>query len=537
MFERWLVASTPTQISIFKQLSDAITGVGKLTSPVSDCEDSSVFPDIPRMIKFARTHELSWDPASPSKPYASGAALDEELRKIDPSYICLGMRGAAHFRLPGVPAIDALMEPTVNGIRWYGMYHAQALEFAQIGAQSPDTSVKEKFWGLATLFELFALHFLEDAGAAGHIASDASTLNTDTVHATHDYYNSRGLGVRLPRDICDLITAQRQHDAGRFSRLQAICEREAERAGRAGVRARVRGDHSIGSAMWLKDPEDVTHEIVPLLVASSLREVVETGMGVEGNVLAPDAVRDEQTCRDAVLRCSSQKPGALLVASCSNVWEEQACLPGTNAVVSRTLARGKLSALSLLPIAAQAAPPRTDFSGNSWEIGSSLLLSHRNSESPSNTVDAGLSTGLAWFSPTAPGGLRVAGGLHGLVFASSLKGGAGGNESYLGGGLWATVSHEDIPYPLYVGLGADFLAPTTSNSPNASILHLHAPMGIEYGRFENVVVRFQVGAGFMKPLAHSQPWTFAGSFGVVVHMREFPQMARSAEKLKEALGM
>ena len=116
---------------------------------------------------------------------------DLGLERTDPEYSTRAGGNNAHFLLPrsvNEPAEYAVQALTgeMNAIAIYVYFHTAALQHAgrTRGADGPEAR-------LALALEMFGLHFLEDAFAAGHIAG--SWGNAAERKGTHDYYNQNGL--------------------------------------------------------------------------------------------------------------------------------------------------------------------------------------------------------------------------------------------------------------------------------------------------------------------------------------------------------
>jgi hypothetical protein len=123
--------------------------------------------------------------------------------KSDPAYVTRAASNNAHFllALPNVsikPAdyarlvFGGTVEP--NAVATYGWYHLQALAKAASMAHDNPTGRTREQQALAILAdEAFALHFLEDGFAAGHLVG---TWGNKAVRlGTHDYYNQHGVAV------------------------------------------------------------------------------------------------------------------------------------------------------------------------------------------------------------------------------------------------------------------------------------------------------------------------------------------------------
>ena len=128
---------------------------------------------------------------------------DLKLQEADPEYATRAGSNNVHFLLP-LP--DASTEIStyifyclnegvdINAVGVYAWYHYLAL--SKISRLNNESFSEEEQAGLilsALADEAFALHFLEDVFAAGHVAGtwgDASQRK-----GTHDYYNEKGLKV------------------------------------------------------------------------------------------------------------------------------------------------------------------------------------------------------------------------------------------------------------------------------------------------------------------------------------------------------
>jgi hypothetical protein len=128
---------------------------------------------------------------------------DIRLQRADPEYASRAQSNLAHFLLPrpGVGttaaqyAAASLTEGVViNALAAYSWYHVEALEKARVLATPSLTPEDRAALSLAMLAdEAYALHFLEDVFAAGHVAGTWG--DTAVRKGTHDYYNEHGLEV------------------------------------------------------------------------------------------------------------------------------------------------------------------------------------------------------------------------------------------------------------------------------------------------------------------------------------------------------
>lgn len=120
------------------------------------------------------------------------------LQAADPEYVSRAGANNAHFLLPRVdndPAsyvLSAVKEGApLNAMGLYLQYHMAALELAQRYATQPPSPSERPAAALRILvLEGFALHWVEDVYAAGHVVG---TWGSDAWRkGTHDYYNEFG---------------------------------------------------------------------------------------------------------------------------------------------------------------------------------------------------------------------------------------------------------------------------------------------------------------------------------------------------------
>jgi hypothetical protein len=117
--------------------------------------------------------------------------LDVAFYFIDPGYEVRAQATQAHFVDAGRP-IDEVVRAAAGGdvdnaLAQFLAHHIRSLELAARG------EVTE-----AILEHAFAIHFLEDAFAAGHLVMTETTWKRGNAHVRqrHDFYNARGLPVR-----------------------------------------------------------------------------------------------------------------------------------------------------------------------------------------------------------------------------------------------------------------------------------------------------------------------------------------------------
>lgn len=128
---------------------------------------------------------------------------DTRLQRTDPAYATRAGANNAHFLLarPTVNTSAAQyakqslsVGAELNAIGVYSWYHLSALQQAtRLADEKLEPAQRRKLIRSMLADEAFALHFLEDSFAAGHVAGtwgDASQRK-----GTHDFYNANGLEV------------------------------------------------------------------------------------------------------------------------------------------------------------------------------------------------------------------------------------------------------------------------------------------------------------------------------------------------------
>ena len=130
-------------------------------------------------------------------------SADSRLQRADLQYASRADINLAHFLLARPDtSLDPLRYGAIagkpgsilNAVGVYAWYHISALQKASRLANEPLADEERRALARAMLFdEAFALHFLEDTFAAGHIAGSWGDVSQRK--GTHDYYNQHGLEV------------------------------------------------------------------------------------------------------------------------------------------------------------------------------------------------------------------------------------------------------------------------------------------------------------------------------------------------------
>jgi hypothetical protein len=128
---------------------------------------------------------------------------DTDLLRADPQYATRAQSNDAHFLLarPNLATqpedyLRLVLGPSaeLNAVATYSWYHVQALANAARIANGHLDAAERAHASLAVLAdEAFALHFLEDSFASGHVAGNWG--NSAVRKGTHDYYSEHGVEV------------------------------------------------------------------------------------------------------------------------------------------------------------------------------------------------------------------------------------------------------------------------------------------------------------------------------------------------------
>jgi hypothetical protein len=129
---------------------------------------------------------------------------DLGLERDDPEYSTRAGSNNAHFLLPRsvddpTEYADQALKGELNAIALYVFFHTAAMErMSRGGTNLPAPEAR-----LALALESFALHFIEDSFAAGHIAG--SWGKAAERKGTHDYYNQNGLDAETWRGKGEIL--------------------------------------------------------------------------------------------------------------------------------------------------------------------------------------------------------------------------------------------------------------------------------------------------------------------------------------------
>lgn len=127
-------------------------------------------------------------------------SLTTALVSADRAYLCLAAHNAQHFRLVRLDPVAAAAEPLPNAFAAYAFYHLRAVAVAT-RADRAQGDARARRLAEALLVELYSQHFLEDALAGGHVASDRLALNAGSAQRTHAWHNRTGVRMTASQDL------------------------------------------------------------------------------------------------------------------------------------------------------------------------------------------------------------------------------------------------------------------------------------------------------------------------------------------------
>ena len=183
-----------TVADVAAQLKADLAGIPVTARPDQAVGAKDLFIDAQRRIA---------DEASRAQRLNALRAADTRLQRADPQYATRADANLAHFL---IPRPDTNLDPIaygalalrpgsdLNAIGVYAWFHISAMQKASRLASEQLSPGERRALVRAMLFdEAFALHFLEDVFAAGHVAGSWGDVSQRK--GTHDHYNQNGLEV------------------------------------------------------------------------------------------------------------------------------------------------------------------------------------------------------------------------------------------------------------------------------------------------------------------------------------------------------
>jgi hypothetical protein len=176
------------------QLKVDLARIAVTARPAVDVRSKDLAGDLQRLIE---------DEALRAERINALRTSDTRLQRADVEYATRAGSNNAHFLLPR-PRTDTTPQEyaeltltpgsEVNAIGVYGWFHLSALQKAtRLAAEQLAPAERQALARAMLADEGFALHFLEDTYAAGHVAGAWGDVSQRK--GTHDYYNEAGLEV------------------------------------------------------------------------------------------------------------------------------------------------------------------------------------------------------------------------------------------------------------------------------------------------------------------------------------------------------
>lgn len=269
---RWFNQCITPRHSLVHAVGSGLANLGKRgTQP--ELRMSTAVADIPMFRRVARESSLANLGRVPQMNDAEIAS------KYDSNYVSLAESNNNHFRRPvsnstpgGALTVlrresgDRFMgrlpnRPALDAIAWYSDLHQGAIEYVRNAAGQP-AGQRRFLLGMASLFELYALHFLEDSASAGHLVVDANEVSNGTKNRTHDDFCKMGVEVIVPPTVCAKLPTS--DPKSRYGELARICQ--------SGNVMKLYGDHSLFDR---PDLARATLQYATLLAAESIKELVD----------------------------------------------------------------------------------------------------------------------------------------------------------------------------------------------------------------------------------------------------------------------
>jgi len=125
--------------------------------------------------------------------------LDTKLQVIDRGYTSRAAGAKTHFHDATLSTTAILMQASVgdldNALAQLLAHHARSLQLAVTSTYAADAKARRSLRVEALMEHAFALHFVEDGFAAGHIATDPAVQDPVRRAQRHDFFNRQGLAV------------------------------------------------------------------------------------------------------------------------------------------------------------------------------------------------------------------------------------------------------------------------------------------------------------------------------------------------------
>jgi hypothetical protein len=196
MFETARSAPWILQVAdVAAQLKEDLARIPVLPNPDSMTKATDIVDDAQRRVASERAR---------AQRINALRTADTRLQRADPHYATRAGTNHAHFLLARPETATDLTDyagltlragSEISAVGVYSYFHLSALQKASRLAREPQLAAPERAALARAMLadEAFALHFLQDVFAAGHIAGTWGDVSQR--QGTHDYYNHNGLEV------------------------------------------------------------------------------------------------------------------------------------------------------------------------------------------------------------------------------------------------------------------------------------------------------------------------------------------------------
>jgi hypothetical protein len=154
---------------------------------------------------WKEVHLLELKKQSDAKRRSLIRKLDIFLTIVDPDYLTRAQNHSTHFAPADEIYPKVIKELVENGrvdnlLNQFIVHHLRSLQYARLSKYKTENQAANRW--IAFLEHAFAIHFLEDAFAAGHLVMYAPYLTPESNYnrlMRHDYFNRNGLDVSRSR--------------------------------------------------------------------------------------------------------------------------------------------------------------------------------------------------------------------------------------------------------------------------------------------------------------------------------------------------
>jgi hypothetical protein len=174
--------------------------------------------DVSRLYRNAAANGGRGDESSDSQRRRFFRALDARLNSLDSGYLSRTQGSRAHFQDVSVPLSVLIRRASITGdvdnaLAQVLAHHLRSLQLALEAGRDGNAAAAAE----ALLEHAFALHFVQDSFAAGHIGTDHAVTKLDRLRR-HDYLNRVGLPATRVMSARGCVSATERADSDDYVR-------------------------------------------------------------------------------------------------------------------------------------------------------------------------------------------------------------------------------------------------------------------------------------------------------------------------------